>query len=58
MDPALRASVASGEYRVDPRAVADAMLARLSVVFEAKKAIDAATPRPQQDEAVSVDDAA
>jgi hypothetical protein len=58
MDSALRLSVASGDYRVDPDAVADAMLARLSVVFEAKQATNRGAIEAQQDESVPLDDAA
>jgi Anti-sigma-28 factor, FlgM len=58
MDPALRRTIANGDYRVDPDAVAEAMIARMSVVLEAQKATDRSAAEPEQDAPVPIDDSA
>ena len=58
-DPSLRERIARGEYVVDPRAVADAMLRRLgSAVLVAPEPLDRPPVHAEEDEVVPGDDLA
>jgi hypothetical protein len=55
---ALRRAIERGEYEVDERAVAEAMLRRASAVLVAAQPLDLSAPRAGDDQTLACDDLA
>lgn len=54
----LRRAIERGEYEVDERKVAEAMLRRASAVLVSTQALDLSPPRAGDDQALACDDLA